>query len=268
MSPETSRLRLYPTCLCKLIGKNSSNIVPKRIVSSDILSRMKKGYGQYCPMARAVEIVGERWTPLVLRELLDGGRRFSEIRRGVPLMSPSLLTKRLKDLEKRGVIQRSAIPGSKSRLYSLAPAGEELRPILVGLAVWGQKWIEDRLGTDDLDAGVLMWEMRGRLDTSALPSNDRTVIHFEYDDAPSGAKFWWFVIKDGDVDLCQSEPGHEVDLYVSSSLLTMTEVWLGRIPFAKALREGSIEVIGDRALEKSIREWLRLSKLSETTGTT
>jgi DNA-binding HxlR family transcriptional regulator len=228
---------------------------------------MKKGYGQYCPMAKAVEIVGERWTPLVLRELLDGGRRFSEIRRGVPLMSPALLTKRLKDLESRGVIHRSVIPGTKTQLYCLSPAGEELRPILVGLAMWGQKWVEDRLGTDDLDAGVLMWEMHGRLNVSALPSTNRTVICFEYDDAPAAAKRWWMVIEDGDVDLCQSDPGHDVDLYISSSLLTMTEVWIGRASFSKALREDDIEVIGDRTLEKSIRNWLRLSKLAEITGT-
>lgn len=223
---------------------------------------MPKGYGQYCPLAKAIDIVGERWTPLVLRELLMGGRRFNEIRRGVPLMSPALLTKRLKDLERGGVISRVPVPGKRTHEYQLTPAGEALRPIIVGLAVWGLQWVEARLGDEDLDASVLMWEVRGQIDTAALPEG-RTVIQFSFPDAPRMASLWWLVIEDGETDLCQSDPGHEVDLYLETSLRTMTEVWLGHILFEKAIRDGAIELFGNRVLERSIGSWLRLSKVYE-----
>jgi DNA-binding HxlR family transcriptional regulator len=223
---------------------------------------MKKGYGQYCPLAKAIDIIGERWTPLVLRELLMGGRRFNEIRRGVPLMSPALLTKRLKDLERGGVIERVPIEGSRAHEYRLTPAGEELRPIIAGLAVWGLKWVENRLGKGDLDAGVLMWDIRGRIDPAALPEG-RTVIQFEFSDAPKTMRLWWLVAENGETDLCLSDPGYEVDLYLATDLRSMTEVWLGRVPLKHALREGAIELIGSRALERSIASWLRLSKVYE-----
>lgn len=223
---------------------------------------MKKGYGQYCPLAKAIDIIGERWTPLVLRELLMGGRRFNEIRRGVPLMSPALLTKRLKDLERGGVIDRVLIKRSRVHEYRLTTAGEELRPIIVALAVWGLKWVEDRLGNEDLDASVLMWDIRGRIDTATLPGG-RTVIQFEFSDAPNTMRLWWLVIEDGETDLCQSDPGHEVDLYLSTDLRSIIEVWLGRVPLKRALRDGTIELIGNRALERSIDTWFPLSKVYE-----
>ncbi|MEE9533076.1 MAG: helix-turn-helix domain-containing protein [Acidimicrobiia bacterium] len=223
---------------------------------------MKKGYGQYCPLAKAIDIIGERWTPLVLRELLMGGRRFNEIRRGVPLMSPALLTKRLKDLERSGVIDRVRVEGSRTHEYRLTPAGEELRPIVAGLAVWGLKWVEDRLGKEDLDAGVLMWDIRGRIDPAALPEG-RTVIQFEFSDAPKTMRLWWLVIENGETDLCLSDPGYEVDLYLATDLRSMAEVWLGRVPLRHALRDGTIELIGSRTLERSIASWLQLSKVYE-----
>lgn len=223
---------------------------------------MKKGYGQYCPLAKAIDIIGERWTPLVLRELLLGGRRFNEIRRGVPLMSSALLTKRLKGLERGGVIDRVPVEGTRVHEYRLTPAGEELRPIIAGLAVWGLKWVENRLGKEDLDAGVLMWDIRGRVDPAVLPEG-RTVIQFEFSDAPTTMRLWWLVIEDGETDLCMSDPGYEVDLYLSTDLRSMTEVWLGRVPLKHALRDGTIELIGDRALERSIASWLQLSKVYE-----
>jgi len=229
---------------------------------------MNKGYGQYCPLAQAIDIVGERWTPLVLRELLMGAKRFNEIRRGVPLMSPALLSKRLKDLERGGVIERTAIKGDRIHEYRLTPTGEDLRPIIVGLAVWGLKWVENRLGREDLDAGVLMWEIRRRIDPAALPA-DRAVIRFVFSDAPSALRRWWLVIAAGETDLCQSDPGHEIDLYLDTDLRSMTEVWLGRVPLQRALDDGSIELIGERAFESSAGDWLRLSEVYETaTGVT
>lgn len=213
-------------------------------------------------MAKAIDIVGERWTPLVLRELLVGGRRFNEIRRGVPLMSPALLTKRLKDLERGGVIERVPVEGTRLHEYRLTPAGEELRPIIAGLAVWGLKWVENRLGTEDLDAGVLMWDIKRRIDVAALPEG-RTVIRFEFSDAPKTMRLWWLVVEEGETDLCQSDPGYEVDLYLATDLRSMTEIWLGRVPLKHALRNEAVELIGERALERSIGSWLRLSQVFE-----
>ncbi len=223
---------------------------------------MKKGYGQYCPLAKAIEIVGERWTPLVLRELLMGGRRFNEIRRGVPAMSPALLAKRLKDLERAGVVDRIPVKGTRAHEYRLTAAGNELRPIIAGLAVWGHKWVESRLGKEDLDAGLLMWDIRRRIDATALPDG-RTVIQFEFSDAPKMMRLWWLVVADGETDLCQSDPGHEVDLYLATDLRSMTEVWLGRVAIRQAIRNGAIELIGTRALERSIDSWLRLAEFHE-----
>ena len=213
-------------------------------------------------MAKAVDIIGERWTPLVLRELLQGSSRFNEIKRGVPLMSTALLSKRLKDLARAGVVDRVPVAGSRLHEYRLTPAGEELRPIIVALAVWGHKWVEDRLGRDDLDAGVLMWDIRRRIDTAALPAG-RTVVRFEFPDAPKTMRLWWLVMEAGEVDLCQSDPGHEEDLFIRVDLHTMTEVWLGQLPFKTALRDGRIEAIGDRQLERTLTSWLRLSVFQE-----
>ena len=224
---------------------------------------MSKGYGQYCPVAKAVEIIGERWTMLVLREILMGSRRFNDIQRGVPSMSSALLAKRLKDLEYTGIVERTAIPGSKIREYQLTQAGEDLKPIIVGLGLWGQCWLEDHLEQKDLDAGVQMWDVRRRIDTSVLPEK-RTVLQFEFPDAPKARRLWWIVIEHGEVDLCYSDPGYEVDLYFSTDLMTMAKIWLGRLEIKKALSDETLELIGDNKIAGSISSWLKLSLLAET----
>ena len=137
-----------------------------------------------------------------------------------------------------------------------------MRTIIVSFAVWGHKWVEQRLGKEDLDAGVLMRGIRRRIDTAALPKG-RTVIQFEFRDAPKITSLWWLVIEDGETDLCQSDPGHDVDLYLTTDLRGMTEVWRGRVPLKRALRDVAIELIGARALERSIGSWLRLSEIYE-----
>lgn len=224
---------------------------------------MRRGYGQYCPVAKAVEIIGERWTLLVLREIMMGSRRFNDILRGVPLMSTALLAKRLKDLEHAGVIKRVVVPGSKYNEYRLTAAGGELQPVIAGLGLWGQNWLEDHLHQQDLDAGVQMWDVRRRIDVGALPKG-RTVMQFNFPDAPKARQLWWIVIDNAEVDLCYSDPGHEVDLYFSTDLMTMAKIWLGRLAIKKALRDKSLELIGDRKLASSISSWLKLSLLAES----
>lgn len=170
------------------------------------------GYGQFCPVAKTAEIMTTRWTPLILRELICGSIRFNEIHRGVPLMSRGLLAQRLKELEAVSVIERTEKPGVRGGEYRLTEAGEQLKPIVVAMGLWGLRWVEIALESKEWDAGVLMWDVRRRIDISALPRG-RTVIGFTFADAPAEMRVWWLVVANGEVDLCQRDPGYRVDLY-------------------------------------------------------
>lgn len=216
-----------------------------------------KGYGQFCPVAQASEIVGERWTPLVLRELLCGSRRFNDIRRGVPLMSPTLLSQRLKSLEQAGVIERRRSAGSRTIEYCLTAAGQELFPLIEMLGVWGKRWVKGRLGAD-ADVGLLMWDMHRRIERGRLPEG-RTVIQLEFEDAPEGKKRWWLVCSADEVDLCLTEPGFEVDLYIFTDVGTLTRVWLGDLALEEAVRTEAIELHGAREVCVRLKDWLQLS---------
>jgi DNA-binding HxlR family transcriptional regulator len=218
-----------------------------------------KGYGQYCPVAKATEILNERWTLLVLRELLFGSRRFNDLRKGVPLMSPTLLSKRLKFLEESGVIERGPAQPGKGREYQPTTAGQELRPLIEMLGVWGQRWVRSRLTPDELDPGLLMWDIRRCTDAKLFPST-RTVVQFEFSDAAPSKRRWWLVVsaKDG-VDLCLTDPGFEVDLYIVTDLRTMTALWMGDMPLRYAFDSGRIDLDGSPELRRSLRSWLQRS---------
>lgn len=214
-----------------------------------------KGYGQFCPLAKAAEVVAERWTPLVLRELLGGATRFSEIHRGVPLMSPSLLSTRLRELVDAGLVEKTAGAGRSGAAYHLTPAGEELRPVLIALGLWGQKWVQPRIDPGDLDAGLLMWDMRRFGDTTAWPPDRRTLIQFDLDGVPTRKSRWWILIEDESVDVCLKPPGGEVDLYVAAHLQDLTNAWMGRTPLASALRAQAIRLDGPRTNQRAFRAW-------------
>jgi DNA-binding HxlR family transcriptional regulator len=216
-----------------------------------------KGYGQYCPIAQAAEIVTERWTPLVLRELLVRGTRFNEIRRGVPLMSPSLLAKRLRGLEEAGLVERRGRPNGGTE-YRLTEAGRELGPLILQLGDWGKRWLRRKVTRDQLDAGVLMWDIRGRVDPGAFPAG-RTVVQVEFADLPAAQKRWWLVNEGNDVDLCLTNPGYEVDLYLASTLRTLTEIWMGDISLQRASADGVLEIRGPTEIRRRLRSWLQLS---------
>lgn len=215
-------------------------------------------YGQFCPVAMAAEIVCTRWTALVLRELLCGSTRFNDIRRGVPRMSPTLLSKRLKELEEAGVIavRPTAQPGVVD--YIPTQAGEELRGVIMALGQWGQRWVESSLSLKNLDPSLLMWDMRRNLVVRSLPERKCTV-HFIYPELPSGQQKWWLVVENGDVDLCSVDPGFNIDLYVTCSLRCMTSVWMGITTLQKELESGNIELDGDRSIARSMQEWLGFS---------
>jgi DNA-binding HxlR family transcriptional regulator len=218
-----------------------------------------RGYGQFCPLAQAAEVLTERWTPLVVRELaLTGSKRFNDIQRGVPLMSSSLLSKRLRQLERSGIIERRARLDGKGTEYHLTRAGEELAPVLVQLAVWSERWLRRPIFEAAPDTGLLMWWVRGTVKRDALPS-ERTVIHFRFKRAPEKLRNFWLVLPDA--DLCLTDPGFGVDVLVSSDAKTLTAVWMGDLDMRAALDSGDIELDGRRALVRTFPKWFGLHPL-------
>lgn len=215
-------------------------------------------YKQFCPVAMASEILCTRWTMVLLRELIAGSTRFNDLRKGVPRMSPTLLSRRLKDLEDSGIVYRKPVPSEKGVFeYRLTEAGRDLGPVVESVGVWGQRWVESRLSLKNLDPSLLMWDMRRNLDPRPLPPRD-TVIQFIYPELPASKRNWWLVIDAaGDVDLCWSDPGFEVDLYVSTDLETMTSIWMGITTVQS--RKDSIGFSGERAIAKTMQTWLGLS---------
>jgi len=219
-----------------------------------------KGYGQFCPVAKASEIFGERWTPLVIRELMSGSTHFNDIRRGVPLMSPSLLVTRLRRLEQAGIVERITDARGRNVEYRLTPSGEELQPIVQMLGMWGARWVESTFtGDEDLDAGLLMWDIRRTMNASCLPSDRRVIIKFRFAGVPKGKSLWWLVAEDGDVQLCLTDPGYEIDLLVDTDLHTLAGVWIGEQDLKSALRTGAVKARGDPGLVESFPDWLRES---------
>jgi len=214
---------------------------------------VRKGYGQFCPVAKAAEVLAERWTPLVVRELLEGSTRFNELHRGVPLMSRSMLSLRLKQLEEVGVVtRRSGIQGTE---YHLTDQGREFAPIIHRLGEWGQRWYRTNFGPDELDVGLLMWDLRRKVHPEHFPAG-RTTVQFIFADVPEGKRRWWLVSARSDVDVCPIDPGFEVDLHVTTDLRTLTRIWLGDLTFRAALIDDAIELDGSRRLRQQFEKWL------------
>ena len=216
------------------------------------------GYKQFCPVAMAAEVLCTRWTIVLLRELLAGSTRFNDLRRGVPKMSPTLLSRRLKELESAGIVEKTPVPGDTNASdYRLTDSGRDLAPIVELFGLWGQRWVDSRLSLKNLDPSLLMWDMRRNLDPSPLPEH-RVTIQFLYHDLPASKAKWWLVVEpDGEVDLCWSDPGFDVDLYVATDLRTMTAIWMGLTTVA-AERE-RMDLVGDRTLVSTMQTWLGLS---------
>ncbi len=224
-------------------------------------------YKQFCPVAMAAETLCTRWTVVLLRELVAGSTRFNELRRGVPRMSPALLSKRLKDLEAAGIIERVVLRSTQeTHEYRLTPAGNELRAVIEAIGSWGQRWVETEPSLENLDVELLMWDMRRNLDTRPMPER-RSTIQFIYPDLPQMRRNWWLIVEPGvPVDLCSVDPGFDVDLFVTVDLRTMTEVWMGlkSVSAARNKSEGrGMLVTGDVALERAMETWLGLSPFAK-----
>lgn len=216
------------------------------------------GYKQFCPLAMAAEILCTRWTIILIREFIAGSVRFNDLRRGVPKMSPTLLSQRLKELEQAGVIERRISKSEKGIYeYHLTQAGHELGAIVDAFGSWGQKWIKSESSLENLDVNLLMWDMRRNLDSTPLPDK-RTVIEFFYTDLPVSQRRWWLVVEpDGGVDLCFYDPGFDIDLYLTTDLRTMTSIWMGATTVAEV--GSKVKLSGPRNITSSIQAWLGLS---------
>jgi len=221
-----------------------------------------KSYRQFCPVAMAAEILCTRWTIVLLRELIAGSTRFNELRRGLPRMSPALLSQRLKELEAAGLVERTASESEPGIFeYHLTEAGQELGPLVDSFGRWGQRWVTSELSLQNLDAQLLMWDMLRGLNLDPMPKR-RSNIQFRYPEQPSASRSWWLLVdpaNDNQVDLCSIDPGFDVDLYVSTDLRTMTAIWMGQDTVSAALSSERLILTGDKNLEQSIGTWLSLS---------
>lgn len=221
---------------------------------------MQASYKQFCPVAMAAEILGTRWTIVLLRELIAGSTRFNDLRRGVPRMSTALLSQRLKDLEAAGIIEKFPFEADRStHEYRLTDAGRDLQTVIESIGIWGQRWVSTDLSLDNLDPNLLMWDMRRNLNPTPLPSV-RNVFEFQYTDLPASQQYWWVIVDpDGEVDICSVDPGFEVELYVKTTLRTMTSIWMGLSTVAGEKKQNNLELEGNRSLAKNMQTWLGLS---------
>jgi DNA-binding HxlR family transcriptional regulator len=223
-----------------------------------------KGYGQFCPIALASEIVAERWTPLILRELLNDSRRFGELRQGLPLISRTLLVQRLRSLERAGLVESRPLPRGRGREYLPTPAAEEFREVLDRLGTWGQRWASTQFDPQNLDVGLLMWNMRRRIDARRLPPR-RVVARFEFRGFPARCKplrTCWLLLDRRGSEVCVTDPMLDVDLVVSADVGALARVWMGARTFEDAKRAGDLRVEGPRDLVRAFPSWFLLSRFA------
>lgn len=210
-------------------------------------------YRQYCPISRASEILAERWNPLIVRNLMFGADTFSGLARGVPAMSRSMLIKRLQELERDGIIDKSPKTDGPGHIYRLTDAGADLAGVISALGAWGERWVE--VTTEHADPGFALWAWcQAQLNRSKLPE-ERTVVAFEFPDQPPGNRCYWLLIEHRDGELCYSDPGGEPDVYVTAESLAFVDWHRGRLDWLEALRTSRIEVIGRREVARALPSW-------------
>lgn len=214
-------------------------------------------YGQFCPVAKSAEVLGNSWALLIVRELLLGSNRFSKLQRGMPRISPTVLNTRLKELEAHGVITKRAISGQRGHEYHLTPAGKELAPVIESLVVWGMRWARDALESDEMDVAFLMFDVERNIVADALPGGE-SVLCFQFTDLAEYQR-WWIVCDGQTRDLCYQDPGKDVTAYVTSTSHDLVGVWMGDIPIADALSDERVMVLGDAGVCRQFRRWFPLS---------
>jgi DNA-binding HxlR family transcriptional regulator len=219
-------------------------------------------YGQFCPIAKATEILGERWTILIVRELLAGARRFNELQRGLGDISPALLSARLKSLEGQGLVLRRRIPGQRGFEYFPTAACQALGPAIVALGEWALCWARETLCDEDFDVELLMLYLERSIDVSELPGTE-TIIQFKFTDL-SEQRDWWVLVRDREVEICISPPGRDVHVFFTTDVRTMSEVWMGDRTYREAILSGDLIIEGEPALTRTIRSWLRPSMFAQS----
>ncbi|HEV3498442.1 MAG TPA: helix-turn-helix domain-containing protein [Actinomycetes bacterium] len=220
-----------------------------------------RAYGQFCPVALGAEVFAERWTPLILRELLSGRHRFSELQRGLPGIPRALLTQRLGSLQRAGLIERRPMRAGRGWEYHLSPAGLSFQPVVEALGRWGYQWAAEQLRPDNLDAGLLMWFLRRRVRVDRLP-DERVTVQFEFRGADK--RHFWLVLHRPEADLCLADPGFDTDLWVTTDVRTFTQVYLGHVSIASALGDGSVTLAGRSDLRRAFSGWIGVSPFASS----
>ena len=218
-------------------------------------------YGQFCPIAKATEIVGEKWTVLIIREALMGSTRYSEFQRGLSLISPTMLSKRLDSLVGHGLLMKKKIPAQKGYEYFPTTSCKELLPIVRSLGNWGMRWARSNLTKTDYDVELLMLYLQRSVVPENLPGNE-TVIRFKFADIEDLSE-WWLVITGDEVDICVKDPGKEIDVYFTTTVKTMADIWMGDTTYRKAMAGGTLKIVGNRALTRDITAWMNLSVFAD-----
>ena len=218
-------------------------------------------YKQFCPVSKASEILGERWTLLIVRELLMGAHRFTEVQRGLTQISPTVLTRRLTELAENGLVVKRRIPGQRGHEYYLSQAGKELTPIIKALGDWGMKWARGQMADSDLDVELLMLYLERSIHPEKLIGSE-TIIRFNFRDLERLNK-WWLVVKGHDVDVCIEDPGKDVDIRFDVDLRTMIEIWMGDLSYRAAIRNGKLKLSGPAALIRNVTDWMSNSAFAE-----
>jgi DNA-binding HxlR family transcriptional regulator/putative sterol carrier protein len=218
-------------------------------------------YGQFCPIAKATEVIGEKWTILIIRELLMGGSRFSELQRGLSMISPTILTKRLNALVEQNLVVRKRIPGQKGYEYFPTASCRELLPVIKALGDWGMRWTRGNIVDTDYDVELLMLYLQRSIQTDKLIGPE-TVIRFKFTDIKESSD-WWVIADQVAVDVCNKDPAKEVDVYLTSTVPTLVDIWMGQLSYRKAIKEGRIKVVGPRTMTHDIFAWMQPSMFAD-----
>lgn len=211
-------------------------------------------YGQFCPIAKATEILGEKWTILIVRELIMGANRFNELQRGLTLISPTLLSKRLESLASYGLVLKKKIPGQKGYEYFATESCRELMPVILNLGQWGMRWARSNLTEKDYDVELLMLYLKRSIVPEKLVGKE-TVIRFKFTDIQEYPD-WWIVVQNKDLDVCVNDPGKDVDVYFTSGIKTLVDIWMGDNTYRKAQTSGDMKIVGDPQLTRNITSWM------------
>jgi DNA-binding HxlR family transcriptional regulator len=222
---------------------------------------MVASYKQFCPVAMAAEVLETRWTLLIIRELCLGSKHFNELRRGVPKMSPTLLSKRLRELEDHGILTITRTADNKSE-YVLTDAGKELLDVIVSIGSWGKKWISHKHHLESSDEGLLVWDIRRNLNLENFPKRN-AVMQIRFRGSPAKSANWWFIFSGIDApDVGPIDPNLDVDLYLETTLPALTKVWLGEESVSEAIASDHFILAGEPELIGTFEEWIGTSNFA------